>query len=291
MILSRSLARIGRHLLLGAAALAALAAVPAQATMVRLHTVLGPVDIDLLDAEAPLTVANFLGYVRSGAYANSFIHRSMPGFVIQGGGYTWSDANGAIKVPAGPAVKNEFSSTRSNVRGTIAMAKVGGNPDSATTEWFFNLADNASNLDNQNGGFTVFARVTAPGMAVADKIAKLKVINAGSPFNELPVVNWISGTVERTHAVLLTRTAVLPSATDVDRVFNYLEAQYPQFIDAASVETGTTEGYTYRHYPLSNAYVGVKDGKLYYLVPAISPGINELGNLADWLAQAQASGY
>ena len=104
MILSRSLARIGRHLLLGAAALAALAAVPAQATMVRLHTVLGPVDIDLLDAEAPLTVANFLGYVRSGAYANSFIHRSVPGFVIQGGGYTWSDANGAIKVPAGPAV-------------------------------------------------------------------------------------------------------------------------------------------------------------------------------------------
>ncbi|HSV78711.1 MAG TPA: peptidylprolyl isomerase, partial [Ramlibacter sp.] len=61
----------------------------AQATKVRLDTVLGPVDIELYDDAAPLTVANFLAYVRSGAYNNSFIHRSAKGFVIQGGGYTW----------------------------------------------------------------------------------------------------------------------------------------------------------------------------------------------------------
>jgi len=277
--------------LLGASTL--LCSLPAQAanTLVRVHTTQGLIDFKLLDDEAPISVANFLAYVNGGDYASVMIHRSVPGFVIQSGGYRWPDGGSVAKIASRGAIKNEFSATRSNLRGTVAMAKIGGNPDSATSEWFVNLSNNASNLDNQNGGFTVFARVTAPGMAVADKIAKLKVINAGSPFNELPVVNWISGTVERTHAVLLTRTAVLPSATDVDRVFNYLEAQYPQFIDAASVETGTTEGYTYRHYPLSNAYVGVKDGKLYYLVPAISPGINELGNLADWLAQAQASGY
>lgn len=292
MILSRSLARIGRRFLLGVAAVAALAAVPAQATMVRLHTVLGPVDIDLLDAEAPLTVANFLGYVRSGAYANSFIHRSVPGFVIQGGGYTWSDANGAIKVPAGPAVKNEFSSTRSNVRGTIAMAKVGGNPDSATTEWFFNLADNASNLDNQNGGFTVFARVTTPGMAVVDRIAALPVVNAGGVYGELPVADFTSGQViQRHNLVLVSDVSVLPQASESDRIFNYLEAAYPQYLSPATATAGSAQGYTYRYYSGSQAYVGTKDGRVWYLVPSVGPDIGELGSIADWLATAQAAGY
>lgn len=298
MILSRSLARIGRHLLLGAAALAALAAVPAQATMVRLHTVLGPVDIDLLDAEAPLTVANFLGYVRSGAYANSFIHRSVPGFVIQGGGYTWSDANGAIKVPAGPAVKNEFSSTRSNVRGTIAMAKVGGNPDSATTEWFFNLADNASNLDNQNGGFTVFGRVTAPGMAVVDRIAALRVVDADPRYadalDNMPVMVMPTTAWRRENFVMIDKAAELPareSQTESDRVFNYIEALYPQYAAPASPSSATFDGYYYRYYAATNAYLGSKNGQLYYLVPALSPDIQPLGSLTEWLAAAQTAGY
>lgn len=298
MILSRSLARIGRHLLLGAAALAALAAVPAQATMVRLHTVLGPVDIDLLDAEAPLTVANFLGYVRSGAYANSFIHRSVPGFVIQGGGYTWSDANGAIKVPAGPAVKNEFSSTRSNVRGTIAMAKVGGNPDSATTEWFFNLADNASNLDNQNGGFTVFGRVTAPGMAVVDRIAALRVVDADPRYadalDNMPVMVMPTTAWRRENFVMIDKAAELPareSQTESDRVFNYIEALYPQYAAPASPSSATFDGYYYRYYAATNAYLGSKNGQLYYLVPALSPDIQPLGSLTEWLAAAKAAGY
>lgn len=298
MILSRSLARIGRHLLLGAAALAALAAVPAQATMVRLHTVLGPVDIDLLDAEAPLTVANFLGYVRSGAYANSFIHRSVPGFVIQGGGYTWSDANGAIKVPAGPAVKNEFSSTRSNVRGTIAMAKVGGNPDSATTEWFFNLADNASNLDNQNGGFTVFGRVTAPGMAVVDRIAALRVVDADPRYadalDNMPVMVMPTTAWRRENFVMIDKAAELPareSQTESDRVFNYIEALYPQYAAPASPSSATFDGYYYRYYAATNAYLGSKNGQLYYLVPSLSPDIQPLGSLTEWLAAAQTAGY
>lgn len=298
MILSRSLARIGRHLLLGAAALAALAAVPAQATMVRLHTVLGPVDIDLLDAEAPLTVANFLGYVRSGAYANSFIHRSMPGFVIQGGGYTWADAGGYAKVPAGPAVKNEFSSTRSNVRGTIAMAKVGGNPDSATTEWFFNLADNSSNLDRQNGGFTVFGRVTAPGMAVVDRIAALRVVDADPRYadalDNMPVMVMPTTAWRRENFVMIDKAAELPareSQTESDRVFNYIEALYPQYAAPASPSSATFDGYYYRYYAATNAYLGSKDGQLYYLVPALSPDIQPLGSMTEWLAAAQAAGY
>src|SRR6266481_2841776 len=71
-----------------------LAAVPVFATNVRLQTTQGAIDITLFDAGAPITVANFLAYVKSGAYNNSFVHRSEPGFVIQGGGYVWNDALG-----------------------------------------------------------------------------------------------------------------------------------------------------------------------------------------------------
>lgn len=139
--------------------------------VVKLQTSLGTIDIELLDTEAPLTVANFLSYVNSGAYNNSIIHRSIPNFIIQGGGFT--NVLGAI--PANAPVVNEFSATRSNLRGTIAMAKVDGNPNSATNGWFINLSDNSANLDNQNGGFTVFGRVVGNGMQVADAIAALPV--------------------------------------------------------------------------------------------------------------------
>jgi len=74
-------------------------------------------------------------------------------------------------------VPNEFSPSRSNVRGTIAMAKLDGDPDSATNEWFINLGDNSANLDKQNGGFTVFGRVLDPGMDVVDTIAALDTSN------------------------------------------------------------------------------------------------------------------
>ena len=107
----------------------------------------------LLPNVAPLTVQNFLNYVNKGAYNNSFFHRSVANFVVQGGGFQW--VNGAAQaIPSDKPVKNEYSA--SNIRGTLAMAKVGGDPDSATNQWFFNTINNASNLNNNNGGFTVF---------------------------------------------------------------------------------------------------------------------------------------
>ena len=134
------------------------------------NLVSGTTNVLLFDQEgqgAPLTVQNFLNYVNDGDYVNTIIHRSVPGFIVQGGGFTaeglaellntnTNPANAIGVIPSDPPVVNEFSSERSNLRGTIAMAKLGGDPDSATNQWFFNLADNSTNLDNQNGGFTVF---------------------------------------------------------------------------------------------------------------------------------------
>jgi cyclophilin family peptidyl-prolyl cis-trans isomerase len=148
----------------------------ALATIVRMETNVGAFNVQLYDTQAPLTVTNFLYYVNRGDYSNTVIHRSVPGFIIQGGGYVDVNIFGMnlfFDFPKAASVQNEFSPSRSNVRGTIAMAKLPNQPDSATSEWFFNLADNSANLDNQNGGFTVFGRVLDSGMDVVDAIAKL----------------------------------------------------------------------------------------------------------------------
>lgn len=142
---------------------------------------------------APLTTQNFLNYVEAGDYVNTIIHRSVPGFIIQGGGFTADglansldnppDAIGVI--PSRAPVVNEFSTERSNLRGTIAMAKLGGDPNSATNQWFFNLADNSTNLDNQNGGFTVFGEVLADSdLTNLDAIAALPIVDGSSFFGQ-----------------------------------------------------------------------------------------------------------
>ncbi len=276
-----------------------LGAAPAQATLVRVHTTQGPMDLQLLDAEAPTTVANFLAYVRAGLYADVLFHRSSPGFVVQGGGFQWKPNTGAITpVATFAAIRNEFSTTRSNVRGTVAMAKTATGPDTATSQWFVNLANNARNLDNQNGGFTVFARVTAPGLAVADKIAALPVYNAswvasvGSAMTELPVlVRPVTASLARANVVIINQVTELPTGSDSDRVFNYLEASYPQFLAPSVGVAGSFEGYAYRWYSASNVYLATQGGTVWYLAPASGAGLIELGSVADWLAQAQASGY
>jgi cyclophilin family peptidyl-prolyl cis-trans isomerase len=107
----------------------------------------------------------------------------VPGFVVQGGGFSITPEGNVLDVPTYGPVQNEFGA--SNLRGTVAMAKVGGDPNSATSGWFFNLADNSANLDYQNGGFTVFGDVDS--MAAVDAIAALVTVNAGDPFDNLPL--------------------------------------------------------------------------------------------------------
>ena len=140
-----------------------------QASVVEMQTSQGTIKIDLFDQQTPKTVANFLSYVESEAYNQTVIHRSIENFIIQGGGFKFTDDFEAVDTS--PAVVNE--PVLSNVKGTVAMAKLGNNANSATSQWFFNLKDNSANLDVQNGGFTVFGRITPDSYAVLDKISAL----------------------------------------------------------------------------------------------------------------------
>ncbi|HQU61568.1 MAG: peptidylprolyl isomerase [Burkholderiales bacterium] len=152
---------------------------------------MGQFCMELFERQAPGTVANFIRYIDSGAYAQSIFHRSMPGFVIQGGGFkvTGSDTGAKVSVvDVFDPIKNEFGI--SNTRGTVAMAKVGRDPDSATSQWFVSLADNSANLDNQNGGFTVFAKILYDGMAIFDTIAALQRVNFGGALSTTPTINF-----------------------------------------------------------------------------------------------------
>tara|TARA_R110001592_G_scaffold108775_3_gene303935 strand:+ start:547 stop:1506 length:960 start_codon:yes stop_codon:yes gene_type:complete len=163
--------------------------VSAQAnTIVRVSTTFGDFSLELFDTATPVTVQNFLNYVNRGAYNGSYFHRLERNFVLQGGAYRFVTPSGIAAIPTDPPIVNEFR--ESNLRGTVAMAKVAGNPDSATSQWFVNLTDNSANLDAQNGGFTVFGRVLGDGMTVLDRINALNVYNlTGTQQNSLPLYN------------------------------------------------------------------------------------------------------
>jgi len=169
-------------------------------TLLRMQTDLGGVDIELFDVDTPQTVINFLNYVNDGAYEGTFIHRSArlgdgTPFVLQMGGYIFNplagpftNNSGISHIATDTPVVNEPGI--SNLRGTIAMAKLSGDPDSATSEFFFNLRDNSATLDNQNGGFTVFGKVLGEGMEVIDSIASLDRCMDIIPISPRPCNNF-----------------------------------------------------------------------------------------------------
>lgn len=148
----------------------------ATGTLMRFETSVGIYDVELLDAEAPITVANFLSYQSSGKYDDLIVHRNVSDFVVQGGGFKVLDGN-VTAVQTNPTIPNEFRAANSNVRGTLAMAMVSGNINSGSSQWFINVVDNTF-LDT--GKYTVFGRVIGSGMDVVDAINTLTPYNISS---------------------------------------------------------------------------------------------------------------
>ncbi len=143
-------------------------------------TTLGNFMIELYPGKAPITVKNFLAYVDAGYFDNTVFHRVIPGFMIQGGGFTEQ----MQKKPTQPPIKNEAKNGLKNKRSTLSMARTQV-VDSATSQFFVNLKDNAF-LDHgtRDYGYAVFARVIA-GMEVIDKIAGVPTENKG-PYRNAP---------------------------------------------------------------------------------------------------------
>jgi cyclophilin family peptidyl-prolyl cis-trans isomerase len=179
------------------------------------------IDVSLLEDQlsgAPLTVANFERYIEEEKYTDVILHRLISGFVLQGGGFQWSnDQTSPSSIESFPAVQNEFSSERSNTRGTIAMAKIGNDPDSATNQWFFNLVDNSDNLDNQNGGFTVFGKTkTETDLLFVDILASSPVANAGGVFSSLPYVSLTENTITAPDTVRFKSIEILDERREIN---------------------------------------------------------------------------
>ena len=137
---------------------------------VKLETSMGDIVIELDEQKAPVTVKNFLKYIEAGFYDGTVFHRVIPGFMIQGGGFT-ADLN--RKPPHDPIV-NEASNGLKNNRGTIAMART-NDPDSATCQFFISQKDNdfLNYIKDSNPGYAVFGR-TIEGMDIVDSIATVK---------------------------------------------------------------------------------------------------------------------
>jgi cyclophilin family peptidyl-prolyl cis-trans isomerase len=148
---------------------------PDTQSAARVTTTKGAFDIIFYPTVTPLTVDNFIDYMDAMKYDDTFFHRAPSGFVLQGGGYKHTTADGYRRVVTFPTVNNEPGI--SNVQGTVAMAKLGTDPNSATSQFFVNLGDNSASLDAQNGGFTVFGRVPASGMTVINLIRALPIRN------------------------------------------------------------------------------------------------------------------
>lgn len=154
-------------------------------SMVRLHTNLGDITIELNAEKAPETVKNFLDYADSGFYDGTIFHRVIDGFMIQGGGFEPGLKQKKTKAP----IKNEATNGLGNDQYTIAMART-PDPDSATAQFFINVADNGGSLNYPNGGgYAVFGKVVE-GKEVVDAIRKVKT-GFSNGYQNVPVEDVI----------------------------------------------------------------------------------------------------
>jgi cyclophilin family peptidyl-prolyl cis-trans isomerase len=171
--------------LITALALLASFAAGAASPQVEIKTTLGAIVVELDPEKAPLTVENFLQYAKAGHYDGTVFHRVMPGFMIQGGGFT-PDLK---EKPSRKPVRNEASNGLQNTVGTIAMART-PDPHSATAQFFINVADNRSlnfRFPTAEGyGYAVFGKVVK-GMDVVNRIVKVQTGPGPAPHENVPV--------------------------------------------------------------------------------------------------------
>ena len=152
-----------------------------KSNLVNIHTTYGLITVELVSGSLDLTVRNFVQYVEDGFYDNTIIHRSVHKFVIQGGAYE----PGMIRKTTMLPIRNESANGIGNRRGTIAMARLQDDPDSATAEFFVNVQDNYSlNYDGVNGnaGYCAFGRVI-DGMNIVERIAGVATTKVGDLLN------------------------------------------------------------------------------------------------------------
>lgn len=189
--------RILSFTLLSIFAAASLAASPATSPrakpMIKLQTNFGPITLQLDAKAAPETVANFVQYVKDGHYNGTIFHRVIDGFMIQGGGFTTDMEQKATREP----IRNEAGNGLKNVAYSIAMART-PNPDSATSQFFINVADNGflnfREPSAQGYGYCVFGRVVE-GQDIVDRIRKVRTgMRAGH--QDVPVENVVIETAE-----------------------------------------------------------------------------------------------
>lgn len=179
-------------LCLSAAGCALLQPAPDPHPRVLLQTTQGDITLELDREHAPISVDNFLAYVKEGRYDGTVFHRVVPGFVIQGGGYD-TDLKDR---PRHGQIKLESHNGLSNLRGTLAMARDTA-PDTADCEFYINLVDNLKlnphpEIPGRENGYAVFGRVLA-GMEVVDRIAALPTHAAGEDFPNAPVETVLIG--------------------------------------------------------------------------------------------------
>ena len=219
-------------------------AVPAHT--VFLNTNFGSIPVQLTPDLTPGTVTNFVRYVESGRYNDTIFHRSVPNFVIQGGGF--QAVSNLTSVPTFGTIANEYSADRLNTRGTIAMAK-SAHPDSASSQFFFNLKDNSSSLNNtaNSGGFTTFGTVIGSGMAVVDAIAGVPVAYdfMNPPFDELPLIGYTPGDP----SAQLSQLVVIRSATS--------GAAYSVASDNPAAVTATVRGEELVYAPVASGTANI----------------------------------
>jgi peptidyl-prolyl cis-trans isomerase B (cyclophilin B) len=153
-----------------------------KSTMVKLHTNMGVITLQLDDEKAPNTVKNFLEYVNSGFYSNTIFHRVIGNFMIQGGGFEPGMKQKKTNAP----IKNEAANGLKNDKYTVAMART-GDPHSATAQFFINVKDNGFlNYPGQDGwGYCVFGKVVE-GTDVVDAIRNVKTGNRMG-FQDVPL--------------------------------------------------------------------------------------------------------